>query len=81
MTTIQQILKNTAVNGVISVTAALKAVAGIDQEREATVQLLKDCEKEVGLYNGEKINSHLATMTGGHFNPIEYSYERLPGEQ
>ncbi|WP_183560661.1 hypothetical protein [Mucilaginibacter sp. SP1R1] len=81
MQTIQQILKNTAVNGVISVEKALQVVAAIDQEREQTKDLLKECEKNVGMYLGEKINAHIATMTGTYFNPVEYSFERLPGEQ
>jgi hypothetical protein len=81
MTTISQILKNTAVNGVISVEKALQVAATIDQEREQTATLLKECEKNVGMYLGEKINAHLAGMTGGYFNERDYHFERLPGEQ
>lgn len=81
MQTIQQILKSHSVNGVISVEKAAAAVRSIDEEREATVALLKKAEKQVGMYLGEEINSHLAVMTGTRFSSVDYHYEIPNGEQ
>ncbi|MBB6109726.1 hypothetical protein SAMN05421821_105143 [Mucilaginibacter lappiensis] len=81
MQTIQQILKNTAVNGVISIDKALEVANKFDQERTATAELLKKCEKNVGMYLGEEINAHVANMTGQHFSAVDYHYEKPVGEQ
>lgn len=81
MQTIQQILKNTAVNGVISVERAVQAVQAFDEERAATVDILKKLEKQVGMTDGEKINAHLSAMTGQYFNPVDYHYEAMPADQ
>jgi TRAP-type mannitol/chloroaromatic compound transport system substrate-binding protein len=81
MQSIQQQLKNASVNGVIHIDKVTAIVAAFDAERTATVYLLKACERNVGMDLGESINSHVAKMTGGHFNVQEYHAERLPGEQ
>jgi hypothetical protein len=81
MNTITQTLKNTAVNGVIPIDRALQVAAPLDMERENTITLLKECERNVGMYLGEKINEHIAGMTGGFFNALEYNYEKPVGEQ
>lgn len=81
MQSIQQTLKNAAVNGRIDLSTALKIATAIDAERADTVQLLKSCEKNVGMVLGEDINAHVAKMTGGYFSAQEYHHERLPGEQ
>jgi hypothetical protein len=81
MHSIQQTLRNASVNGVINIDKAIKALEAFDQEREATRLLLIDLEKQVGMTDGEKINAHLATMTGKYFNPVDYHYEAMPAEQ
>lgn len=81
MQTIQQTLKNASVGGKISIDKALRLAAAFDQERTVTVDLLKQCERNVGMTLGEDINAHVAKMTGGHFSAQEYHAERLPGEQ
>jgi hypothetical protein len=81
MQSIQQQLKNASVNGVIHIDKVTSIVAAFDAERIETVDLLKACERNVGMDLGESINAHVAKMTGGHFNAVEYGYERLPGEQ
>lgn len=81
MNTITQQLKSKATNGHIPANDAVKVAAQFDAERLATVELLKECEKNVGMYLGEKILSHIAGMTGGHFNERDYHYERPVGEQ
>jgi hypothetical protein len=81
MQSIQQTLRNAAVNGVISVDKALQLAGAYDKEREATVDLLSECEKESGMFLGPKIKAHIAKMTGRHFNEIEYHYEKPVGEQ
>lgn len=78
---ITQTIKNASVNGVITIDKALKIAAMVDQEREQTTTLLKECEKNVGMYLGEKINVHIANMTGTTFNEKDYHYERPNGEQ
>lgn len=81
MSTITQQLKSRAINGHINTTEAERVATPFDQEREQTIALLKECEKNVGLYLGEKILSHIASMTGGYFNSVEYHYEKPVGEQ
>ena len=81
MTTITQELKSKATNGHISATEAIEVAGAFDQERLATIALLKECEKNVGMYLGEKINLHMASMQGSYFNVLDYHAERLPGEQ
>lgn len=78
---ITQQMRSLAANGHIPLTSALQLAAAIDEEREKTIKLLRDCEREVGLYNGEKINVHLAEMQGTYFNERDYHYERPVGEQ
>jgi hypothetical protein len=78
---ITQVLKSASLNGVISIEKAISIAASFDKERERTKELLKECERNVGMYIGEKINVHLANMDGKTFNSIEYHHERLPGEQ
>ena len=81
MTTISNTLKKKSINGHISTNEALLAAAPYDAERAKTVQLLKKCEKNVGMYLGEEINQHLAEMEGSYFNSRDYHYERPVGEQ
>jgi hypothetical protein len=81
MNTITQQLKNKATNGHIAAVEAERIANVVDAERSATIALLKELEKNVGMYLGEKINEHIAGMTGGFFNALEYNWERLPGEQ
>jgi hypothetical protein len=81
MNTITQELKSKATNGHINAAEAVKVAGAFDQERLATIELLKECEKNVGMYLGEKINEHIAGMTGGFFNARDYHYERPVGEQ
>jgi hypothetical protein len=78
---IEQTLRGAAVNGVITLDLAIKVTAHLETEREQTKELLKECERNVGMYLGEKINSHLAGMTGTYFNERDYHYERPVGEQ
>lgn len=81
MQTIQQQLRNASNNGCISLEKALRLAQAIDEERTQTVGLLKECERNVGMYLGEKINEHVAAMTGAKFNAVDYHYERPVGEQ
>jgi hypothetical protein len=81
MQTIQQILKNTAVNGVISVERAMIVARKLDEERAVTVDLLKKCERNVGMDLGEDINKHIAGITGAYFNAVDYHYEAMPADQ
>ena len=78
---IEQTLRSAAAHGGLNLEKAIKALAPFDKERQATIELLKDCEREVGLYNGEKINVHLAAMQGTYFNERDYHYEKPVGEQ
>lgn len=80
MNTIQSI-KSAAINGHVSLEAALKIATSVENERTATKELLKKCEKQVGMYLGEEINQHLADMEGSYFNATDYHYERPVGEQ
>ena len=81
MTTIQQILKNTAVNGVISLERAAKIAEPLDQERAATIELLRRLDRQVGMTVGEIINKHIAAMQGTKFNEVDYHYEAMPSDQ
>jgi hypothetical protein len=79
--TITQLLKNAAINGSIRLDRALRIAAELDTEREQTKALLKECENNVGMLLGEKINEHLAKMSGVRFNALDYHYEKPVGEQ
>lgn len=79
--TITQLFKNNAVNGNININSLLKIANDLDTEREKTCELLKECERNVGMYLGEKINAHLATMNGTYFSEKDYNYEKPHGEQ
>jgi hypothetical protein len=79
--TITQTIKNASVNGVINIDKALKIAEALDQEREQTTNLLRKCEKNVGMHLGEEINVHLANMNGTKFSTVDYHYESMPGEQ
>jgi hypothetical protein len=81
MQTITQTLKNQSNNGAIPLDRALTIAAPLDKEREATVALLKELERQVGMTYGDKINAHIADMNGTRFNDVEYWADRLPGEQ
>lgn len=81
MNTIQQQLKSRANNGQINANDAAKIAAPYDNEREATISLLKKCEQNVGMMLGEEINAHIAQMQGSYFNARDYHYERPVGEQ
>jgi hypothetical protein len=81
MQSIQQTLKNQSVNGAIPVERALQVAAPLDAERTATVALLKELERQVGMTYGDKINAHIAAMNGTKFNEVDYWADRLPGEQ
>jgi len=81
MNTITQQLKSRELNNRIPVTEAVKVAARYDAEREQTMALLRECEQNVGMYLGEKINQHLADMQGTWFNERDYHYERPVGEQ
>lgn len=81
MNTITEELKSKAINGHINTSEAERVASAFDSERQTTVELLKECEKNVGMYLGEKILTHLAKMTGGYFNERDYHYEKPVGEQ
>lgn len=81
MKKITSIFKSAALGSKISVETAIKVLEPIDQEREETINLLKRCEKEVGMVLGEDINQHIANMSGRIFNPIDYHYEKPVGDQ
>jgi hypothetical protein len=81
MHTITQQLKNAAVNGCIPLEKAIAIAGHFDTQRDDTRTILKECEKNVGMYLGEKINAHIADLDGSFFNERDYNYERLPGEQ
>jgi hypothetical protein len=81
MQSIQQTLRNAAVNGVISVDKAIQLAGAYDKEREESAALFKKLEKQVGMDLGERINEHLAAMNGTRFNPIDYHYEAMPADQ
>ncbi|MEO6522224.1 MAG: hypothetical protein ABIN91_11140 [Mucilaginibacter sp.] len=81
MTTIQQQLKNASVNGCIPIDRALQVAAVADQQREETIALLRECERNVGMYLGEKINAHLSVLEGTKFSAVDYHYEIPNGEQ
>ena len=78
---ITQELKNAANKGCIALPTAEKIGAAIDNEREATITLLRKVERQVGMDLGEQINAHIAEMQGTYFNERDYNFERLPGEQ
>jgi hypothetical protein len=79
--TITQQLKNAAINGSINLEKALKIAQAYDEQCTTTTALLKECERNVGMYLGEKINEHIAEMDGAKFNAVDYHYERPVGEQ
>ncbi|GAA4338559.1 hypothetical protein GCM10023149_48600 [Mucilaginibacter gynuensis] len=77
---VTQLIKGAAGNGVIG-ERMLKIAAQVDEEREKTINLLRELERHVGMHHGEKINAHIAEMTGTYFNERDYHYERPVGEQ
>jgi dsDNA-binding SOS-regulon protein len=79
--TITQLFKNAAINGCINIDKALSIANELDNQREQSKTILKECERNVGMYLGEKINAHLAEMDGSRFNAVDYHFERFPGEQ
>jgi hypothetical protein len=81
MQSIQQTLKNASVGGAIPVDKAIKLAAGYDAERIQVVEILKECEKNVGMTLGGEILKLIAKITGGHFSEVEYNYEKPVGEQ
>ncbi len=81
MISVTQELKNVAVNGIITLENALKIAKAVDRERQTSKDLLKQCEKNVGMHLGEDINTHIAGMEGTYFNSRDYHSERMPGEQ
>lgn len=78
---IQQALKSVAVNGSINIEKALSIAAGFDHERETARDLLRKCERQVGMDLGEQINVHIAGMDGTRFNVLDYHYEAMPADQ
>jgi uncharacterized protein (DUF1015 family) len=78
---ITQSLKNKSINGAINADAAIKIAGHFDIEREMTITLLKECERNVGMYLGEKINVLIARMEGVTFDSVGYHYEKPTGEQ
>lgn len=48
---------------------------------EEGVAIAKAFQKETGMIWGERIGLFLKECEGGHFNPVDYHHERLPGEQ
>jgi hypothetical protein len=81
MDTITQQLKNKSTNGHIAAVEAVKIANAVDAERLATIALLKELERQVGMTYGDKINAHIAAMNGTKFNEVDYWHDRLPGEQ
>lgn len=81
MNSLEQALKNLAINGKVDLVKAINLIKPIDTERSNTVILLKKCEKQVGTILGEDINKHMAGMNGTKFNSVEYHYESMPNDQ
>lgn len=81
MQTLEQSLKNLAVNHKVEFIKAIAIVKPIDEERKETIELLKRVERQVGMTLGEEILSHIAKIEGRKFNSLEYNYERPNGEQ
>jgi hypothetical protein len=81
MNTLEQAVKNASINNKLETTKAINLVKPIDIERVATIELLKTCVKQVGMYLGEDILKHIASMEGTKFNATEYHYESMPNDQ
>lgn len=81
MNRLQQAIKNAAVNGVITLQAALNIAKQFDQDEEESVNLLTQCKSHVGMVIGDPLRAHLAKVKGTYFNSKEFHYERPVGEQ
>ncbi|WP_256013176.1 hypothetical protein [Desertivirga xinjiangensis] len=81
MKSIFNLLKGISNNGILSIDRVQKHIQELDAEREESLRLLKRCKQDVGMYLGEEIQSHIATMEGKHFSAKDYHYERPVGEQ
>lgn len=49
--------------------------------QQDAVNVLQPVRKDVGMVVGEQIEDLIARAQGYKFNPADYHYERLPGEQ
>lgn len=81
MNRLQTALRNSAVNGVISLPEALKIAQRFDEEEEESINLLTQCKSHVGMVIGDPLRAHLANLKGTYHNSKEFNYERPVGEQ
>jgi hypothetical protein len=54
------------------ITLLQRDIALLKQQQAESLRLLKACKGQVGMMLGEEIESHVAELTGAHFNAKEW---------
>lgn len=53
----------------------------LKEQRQASITLLKQLDKEVGLHWGSEIAKHVALLNGSRFSEADWVEQDLNGEQ
>lgn len=81
ITKLENRLKELKKIGIMNTINLEREIKLLKQQQAVSIMLLKSAKSQCGMMLGEEIESHLAELTGTHFNSKEYHMERLPGEQ
>jgi len=81
MNRLQQALRNAAVDGVVKLSVALSIAKRFDQDEEKALQIIGQCNNQVGTILREDIAVYKSQVAGILYNPNDWDMSDKNGEQ